>query len=153
MWERAVGVPASACAGKTATMTSRGLGGVRLGLTSEQLLRRAGQPQERDGRVWTWCVEGSANEGTRATAVLSPAGRVTLVASTAPGHQARGIGAAASGAARSASARLGRLARRPGTHFVYGVRRNRVTYVAVASRRVASSPERLRAHLRLARLR
>jgi hypothetical protein len=83
MWERAVGVPAPACMVEPAAVTEQGVGRVRLGLSSGELLRQAGQPQERDGRVWTWCVQG--DEGERTVAVLSPAGRVTMVASTAQG--------------------------------------------------------------------
>ena len=74
MWERMVGVPAPACRAEEAGVTSEGLGRLRLGASAGRLLRRAGQPQERDGRVWSWCVAGEGNEEARATAVLSPAG-------------------------------------------------------------------------------
>jgi hypothetical protein len=132
MWERAVGVPAPACRAAEASVTSQGLGRLRLGLTSGQLLRRAGQPQEREGRVWTWCVAGSENEDARAMAVLSTAGFVTMVATTAPGHFLRPAGEP--------------------FRFRHGMSKGR-RYVAVASRRVAGSPRRLRAQLRLAGLR
>jgi microsomal dipeptidase-like Zn-dependent dipeptidase len=193
MWERAVGVPGPSCRAARARFTRRGLGRLRLGMASGALLRRAGQPQRRPGRAWSWCVRGERNRDAKAVAVLSPEGRVALVASTARGHRARGIGrgakagrtrraaASRSGAAASrsgaAAPRSGAAARRPrlrvrtaagpaarrsrlrvrpaggGRRFVYGVRRGRVRFVAVASRGVASDRKRLRAHLRLAGLR
>jgi hypothetical protein len=82
--------------------------------------------------------------------VLSPAGRVVLVASTAPGHRARGIGPGAKRSGGAPSLRVRRA--RGGARFVYGVRRGRVRFVAVASRPVAADRRRLRAHLRLAGL-
>jgi hypothetical protein len=132
MWERAVGVPAAACLAGEASVTPDGLGRIRLGATSGQLLRRAGQPQRRDARVWSWCVNGEENEAARTVAVLSPEGRVEMVASTAPGHRARPVGEA--------------------SRFSKGLSRGR-RYVAVASPALAASPRRLRAHLRLAGLR
>jgi hypothetical protein len=84
-----------------------------------------------------------------------------MVASTARGHRARGIrpGVGIRSAAYDTSGdpppkkRL--VVRRAGAgrRFVYGVRRGRVRFVAVVSRSVAADRKRLRAHLRLARLR
>jgi hypothetical protein len=146
MWERAVGVPGPSCRAARGRLTRRGLGRMRLGLTSGRLLRRAGQPQRRRGRAWRWCVKGKRNKRAKAVAVLSRQGRVTLVGTTARTHRVR-FG--------SPPSRNGVVLRRAGggKRYVYGLRRGRVRFVAVASRRVASSRKRLRAHLRLAGLR
>jgi hypothetical protein len=156
MWERAVGVPGPSSLAASGRFTRQGLGRLRLGLTSGQLLRQAGQPKSRPGRAWSWSVKGKANGDAKTVAVLSPEGRVALVASTARGHRARGVGHGAKASRLRPTARGSRLRVRPaggGKRFVYGVRRGRVRFVAVASRQVASSSKRLRAHLRLAGLR
>jgi hypothetical protein len=153
MWERAEGIPAG-CGPARARLTRRGLAGAWLGDTSGMLLRRAGQPRQRPGRAWTWCV----NRRGRMTSVLTPGGRVALVASTAPGHRALGVrtGMRASRLSRRVR-RFGRgvLVRRAreGKRFVYGVRRGRVAYVGVASPAAAPSPGALQGYLKLAGLR
>jgi len=90
--------------------------------------------------------------------VLTRAGRVGLVASTARGHRAGGLGRGMRASRLRASTKRfgpGLRVRRAGAgaRFVYGVRRGRVRFVAVASRPLASSRRRVRAHLRLAGLR
>ena len=158
MWERAVGVPGPRCRAARARLTGRGLGRLRLGATSGRLLRRAGQPARRPGRAWRWCVRGKPNRRAHAMAVLTRAGRVGLVASTARGHRAGGLGRGMRASRLRASTKRfgpGLRVRRAGAgaRFVYGVRRGRVRFVAVASRPLASSRRRVRAHLRLAGLR
>ena len=88
MWERSVGVPATRCLKRRARVTGRGLGPIGLGMTPRVLLQSAGQPLRRT-RVWTYCAQHSGSAG--AAAVLTPEGKVALVASSAPGHRARGI--------------------------------------------------------------
>jgi hypothetical protein len=136
----------------------RALGRLRLGATSGAALRRAGQPVRRGDRVWRWCVRGRSSRRARVRAVLSRRGKVVLVASNARGHRARRVGRGARASRLRGRARpLGRglLVRRASrsTRFVYGVRRGRVRFVALASRPLARSPRRLRACLRLAGLR
>jgi hypothetical protein len=155
MWERTEGVPDSHCLPARAAFSSAGLGTARVGETHEQLLRRSGQPAERAGRVWRYCADGQAG---RVSTVLKPGGAVALVASTAPGHKARGVGPFASAAPlapRAALARRGTLVRRAGasTSFVYGIRYGRVSFVALAQNAVAKHPAQLRSYLRLAGLR
>jgi hypothetical protein len=79
------------------------------------------------------------------------------VASTARGHRARGVGIRSAAYDTSGDPPLGRrlvIGRAGGgRRFVYGVRRGRVRFIAVASRGLATDRKRLGAHLRLARLR
>jgi hypothetical protein len=88
---------------------------------------------------------------------LTSGGRVALVASTSPGHRARGIRTGAKAQrAKAVSKAFGRgvrIKRVRGRAFVYGVRGGRVRYVAVATRSAARSRASLRRYLRIARLR
>ncbi len=146
MWERAQGIPTRDCAISHGALSSRGLARVRLGVTWESLLRRAGQPQQRS-RAWSWCVKGEHNLHAADVAVLSGAGKVELVGSTARGHSAGGIavGSAARGLGSGITVRrVGRATR------IYVVRRDRVRAVGVTTRSLARRHRALR--LAIARL-
>src|SRR3982751_5810692 len=65
------------------------------------LVHLPGQPLTRT-RAWTYCVAGAKASAAKqskkkrrspggATAVLTPAGKVALIATTAKGHRVRGI--------------------------------------------------------------
>ena len=151
MWERADGIT-TGCRPARARLTRTGLAGARLGAGHASLLRRAGQPKARGARR----VELLRRRAGGMTAALTPGGRVALVASTSPGHKARGIrtgmkakrvkggqGVRAWGADQAGA----------GPAFVYGVRGGKVRYVAVATRSAARSRAALRRYLRIARLR
>src|SRR3954452_16919849 len=97
MWERADGVRTPACADSDHPLTATGRGALRLGRGWRSLLRGAGQPQQRT-RAWSYCVAGKRNTHAADVAVLSRAGVVELVGSTAFG---RGAGGVRVGAARS----------------------------------------------------
>jgi len=154
MWERAEGVPGPRCKSRAGNMRRHGVRGAHLGLRANVLLRRAGQPQVRDGRVWRWCLKRRPLDKVRITTVLTKRGRSALVATQARGHRADGI---------AVNDRRGRVARRAepaarglwtraaggGVRFVYGVRGGRVKFAAVASRAAAASPKRLRRYVRL----
>jgi hypothetical protein len=153
MWERAEGVRSPGCAGALRTFSSRGLGPLRLGDDWLALLRRAGQPQQRT-RAWSWCANGRLNRRAADVAVLSDAGRVQLVGSTARGRSAAGIGVGAAAARIARTTRpLGagvrtRLAGR--VAWVYVVRRGRIRAVGLAAGSLARRPGALR--LAVARL-
>jgi hypothetical protein len=155
MWERAEGVPRTHCLTPKAGFEAKGFRRLRLGATPKQLLMRAGQPLRRK-RTWTYCVKGKKNRKARAAAVFTRTGKVGLVMSNARLHKGTRLGRGArvrrlSGTRRvSGGLRVRRIGRR-GAKLVYGVRRGRVRYVAVAARSVARKPKRLRAFLRLAR--
>ena len=159
MWERTEGVPLRRCVPGRSRLNRRGLGDIQVGRSAETLLRRAGQPDARPGRAWTFC----AMDGTRersVTAVLSRAGRVTLVGSKLPRHEASGIGIGdrasrlrrKNGVRRVGSSLLVRRLR-GGNRFVWGVRGGRVRWTAVVSGAVARDARALRRALRAADLR
>ncbi|MGZ4313956.1 MAG: hypothetical protein ACXVR1_17820 [Solirubrobacteraceae bacterium] len=139
-WERADGVPAMSCLPTGMRFSATGLGrGLRLGDTVQAALLRAGQPLSRPGSSFRYCLRGGAGTGARVTSVFNAAGRVALIATTASGDRANGIGTGASvtrlrrGARRLASGLwLGRRRLAHGARYVYGVRAGRVRYVAVA---------------------
>jgi hypothetical protein len=154
-WERADGVPATGCL-PAQGFSASGLGrSLRLGDTTEAALFRAGQPQSRPGRSYRYCVRGGAGNGARMASVFNAAGRVALIAGTARGDRANGVGVGASlarlkrGATRRAPGLwVGRRLAR-GARYVYVVRGNRVRSVALAAaselRRVAGVRADLRA--------
>ena len=156
MWERAAGVPRTTCRAPHLDANRAGLGGVALGATTEQVLRRASQPRERGPRAWTWCVRGRGNRAKTVTSVLTPSGRVGLVGSNARGHRAREVGPGARvSKLRAKKARaFGRGVRvrnaGGGVKAVWVVRRGRVRYVATASREASRTRGALRSYLRLA---
>src|SRR4051794_346171 len=147
MWERAVGVPATHCMRRKARIRAKGVRGVRLGMNDRKLPQRAGQPLTRT-RAWTYCVKGakasSAKKKKRAkssggvTAVLTPKGKVALIAVTAKGYRVRGIhpGSAAS-VLRGYARRQGKgvwVAKLGKSRVAYVVRGKRIRTVAVAGR-------------------
>ena len=159
MWERAVGVPNRRCQPARTRFKPGRFGLLKLGLSSEGLLRAAGQPFTRGPRTWRWCVPGRTTlpDGD-AISVLSPEGVTALVASTGAESSALGVGRGdrARRLPGKGAKRFGRTMRikrlKGGTAFVWGVRRGRVTWVALASKPVASRRE-LRSYLKLAGLR
>ena len=161
MWERAVGVRAAyKCRPSRGRLTAAGLSRVRLGLNPVGMLKRAGQPARRTGRVYRWCVRGERSRKAKVVAVFDKRQRAKLVASTARGHRGRTLGLVKgkrAGKIRRSVRRLGKglLVRkaRGKKSFVYGVRAKRVRYVAVVPRSVARKRPKLRAYLRLAGLR
>jgi microsomal dipeptidase-like Zn-dependent dipeptidase len=182
MWERAVGVPAPSCRASSARLTRGGLGRLRIGDGPDALLRRAGQPRIRADRRWTWCATGGGEvtaaltpDGRVALAATTARGHRALGAGT--GAKARRLrtrgkrrGFRTVAAAKPRTLVIRRGARRPlrvrrlanglfvksagrGKRFVYGIRGNRVRFVAVAARSASPSPKALRAYLRVAGLR
>jgi hypothetical protein len=155
MWERANGVPEATCRSARRRFTSKRLSGIQIGLAPEQLLKAAGQPQRRPGRVWTYCAKGTGKRAGAIKAVFTPRARVGLIASNAAVHRARGHKPG------ERARRLGRRARkfgkglrvRPaggGRRYVYGVRKGRITFVALAAREASRTPKTLRGYVRRA---
>jgi hypothetical protein len=152
MWERSVGVPDGRCQSARGHFTRRGLGRLRLGLTTRRQLMRAGQPLRRK-RAWSYCASGKGNRHATASAVMTPRGRVALIATNAYGQRAFGIGRGASvnRVRRHAepigggvwTANLGR------NTVAYIVRDGRVRSVALAGGAAARSAASLRAYLGL----
>jgi hypothetical protein len=143
------------CLARRAPIGPRNIGRVRLGLTRKALLRRVPAPRRRTKRSWRWCVKGG--KGT-VTAAFTRGGKVALVATTAPRHGNRRIHPGTkTGALRRAYSRrrsIGRALVRanPRSPRLFGIRRGKVRYVAVTSRRTIARPRTLRAYLRYAGL-
>jgi hypothetical protein len=157
MWERAEGVAAQRPQPARARFTRRGLGDVHLGGTSEALLRAAGQPVVRGPFVWRYGVQEREGRHGQITALLGAEGGPVLVASTYPEHEARGVGAgdrstAALKGTRKLAGGLRVSAAGDGARYVYGTRRGRVRFAAVATGPAARTTAGLRAALRSAGL-
>ena len=159
MWERAYGVPAMSCQSADEHFTSSGLGrALRLGDGSVTALYRAAQPLSRPGRSYRYCVSGGTNRSASVAAVFNARGRVSLIASTARGDRAGGIGEG------SSASRLARVAQRvlpavwaerlgsSRSAYVYGVRSGRVAYVAVVRSAELRDVAQLRSDLQAAGL-
>jgi hypothetical protein len=135
MWERANGVPVNACQPARLRFNRKRLGKIRLGATWPALLRSAGQPASRPARVWRWCANAKTNKKppTKVLAVLTPRGKVGMIATTGPQHRWKRIGRGAS-ARRLGTAKRSGIVRRGS--FVYGIRKGRVAYVALVAKGV-----------------
>jgi hypothetical protein len=152
MWERSEGVPASTCLSPRARFSGGGLADLRLGATYKSLLERAGQPLVRT-RAWSYCVKGRHNRHSAANAVLTPGGRVALVASSARGQSALGIGPGTParrlhGVAEAIGGGVW-TASLAGRTVAYVVRSGVVRTVAVAGPPALASSATLRAYLAL----
>jgi hypothetical protein len=143
------------CLARRSPIGPRNIGRVRLGYGRRRLLRLPVKPVRRTRRSFRYCVKGSSG---RVSAVFTRRGRVALVTTTAPVHGNRRLrpGAPACALRRAYSRRR---AIRPGlyranrrSNRVIGVRRGRVRFFAVASRRLLRHPRALKRHLRLAGL-
>jgi microsomal dipeptidase-like Zn-dependent dipeptidase len=148
MWERANGVPMNRCQPARLRFTRSRLGHLRLGASWPDLLRSAGQPASRPKRVWRWCANAKTNKKPRRAkvlAVLTPAGKVGMIASTGPQHRRNRIGRGASARRLHASKRRGIVRR---GRFAYGIRKGRVAYVALVGKGVSA-----KRYLKLAGLR
>jgi hypothetical protein len=161
MWERAVGVPRVRCHNWRGRFTRRGLRHqMRLGAGPRRTLYNASQPVKR-GRAWHWCTlkkgSGSRQIGGRRqlVGVFDGSARLGLIVSTLRRHEARGIRRGAPvRALRKVAKRVGRTklwTRRAGAStFVWGVRKGKVRFTALANRRVAKSDASLRRYLKRA---
>jgi hypothetical protein len=158
-WELATGVPRETCReGRLAVRPAGSIGTIRVGLDADELLRRAGQPSQRVGRRFSYCVAGRANGAKRVRATLAGDGRVALVGSTAPRHR---IGTAGPGRSRAllrgfravrGTSLLTRRASATRTYVAGVTKGGRIRFVGVATRATAAAPGRLAAAVRTAGL-
>ena len=158
MWERATGVKADGTRPKGSTFSRSGLGAVRLGDSWETSLTRTGQPLSRLGRTFTYRVAGAKNAKARVRAVFTAAGKVAFVSSTSKNHRARGVGVGAraprlGGAVRALGSGIRARSAGRGATYLYGVRRGRVTWAAVAAASAVRTPVAARSYAKRAGLR
>ena len=90
-WERAIGIPPPRCRTAKGRFSAESVRSVRLGLDSVQLLQVAGQPRERVGDEYRYCVRGRRNRGASIVAQFGPAGRVDSITTDARGYRAGGV--------------------------------------------------------------
>jgi hypothetical protein len=154
MWERAVGVPAERCRAERDRFRTVRLGALHLGDSPTAVLRKAGQPTRRPGRSFRYCVSGKRNEGTRVRAVFAGGRGLGLIATEAPGYNARGVNPGDRAGRIDGATEVGNGLHvdrtRRGTAFVYKVRGGEVRAVGVATDFVAGSASRLKRHMRAA---
>jgi hypothetical protein len=157
MWERASGISYGCKSGRE-HFTRQGLGRLYLGNSAAQLLRRGGQPKVRGNRAWTWCAIRKKNRHKKVVAALTRTGKVALVGSDAEGHRALRLRVGVKAKRVRGKARkfgkgvyIRKASKR--ARFVYGVRKGRVSFVAVATRAAAKNRKTLRAYLKIAGLR
>jgi hypothetical protein len=148
------------CLARRSPIGPRNIGRIRLGYTRGRLISRVRvRPERSTKRTYRYCVTGRAGRVTAVFSTRSRRGKVRLVTTTATGHGNRLV------RVRSSAARFRRAYRRrvkvirgvyrasPGSPRLFGVRRGRVTFIAVADRRVLRSHRALRGQLRLAGVR
>jgi microsomal dipeptidase-like Zn-dependent dipeptidase len=148
-WERAVGVPATQCLAPPKRLSRSGFGALQLGRSPEQTLLLAGQPNRRLDRSFLWCsARGKAKAAREAgvSAIFDGAGKVAFVATTANGK----------GKPKRAK-RLGRglfvIRKGPGGDRVWGYRKGKLRFRAVATPKLAKKAGRLQAAFRATGLR
>jgi hypothetical protein len=148
-----LGAGAPGCLARRSPIGPRNIGRVRLGLTPSQLRRRAPAPRKRTKRSWRWCVKGGKG---KVSAAFTRKGRVALVTTTAPRYGNRrihpGARVRALRGAYPRSRSLGRTLVRasPTSPRLFGIRRGKVRYIAVASRGTIGKRNTFGAYLRYA---
>jgi hypothetical protein len=153
VWPRGGSSAGTGCLARRAPIGPRNIGRVRLGMSRRALLRRVPAPRRRTKHSWRWCVKGG--KGT-VSAVFDRHGRVTFVETTAPHHGNRSIHPGTRvRALRRAYPRgraIGRSLLRANRRSprLFGIRKGRVRYVAVTSRRTIARRRTLRKYLRYA---
>lgn len=145
------------CFARRLKVQSNAIGTLRLRTTRDRVGARFGPPARAARGVLHFCVKG----GGKVLVGFSAKGRVQLAATTAKGHRRLRIGKGASERAlrkafgrrvRSAGSGLRRIAGGQSQQVVFGVRRGRVTFVAVADRALIRNRKALRSQLRRAGL-
>lgn len=137
-WERAVGVPGPQCLTPPQRLSRSGFGPLRLGHSPAQVLLAAGQPSRRVGSSFSWCSNRHKAKGARragAAVVFDQQGEAAFVASTAR----------SAGKPRGAK-KLGRglfvVRKGPGGDRVWGYRKGKLRFTAVATPAIAAKAGR-----------
>ena len=147
----------SRCFGRRLKVLKNAIGSLKLRMTRDRVGARFGPPARTARGVLRFCVNG----GGRVFVAFSPKGRVQLAATTARGHRRLALGKGATERAlrrtfgrrlRSAGSGVRRIAGGPSQQVLFGVRRGRVTFVAVADRGLIRNRRALRSQLRRAGL-
>jgi hypothetical protein len=135
----------------------RSIGKLSLRASRDLVGRRLGPPARTARGVLRFCVKG----GGSTLASFTKAGRVGFAATTARGHKRQTIGRGSSQKSlrhkygkrlRRVLPSVYRLTGKSASHLLFGVRRGKVTFVAVADTKLARSAKTLRTQLRRAAL-
>lgn len=144
-WERAVGVPGPRCLTPPKRLSGNGFGPLRLGRSPQATLLAAGQPNIRVERSFRWCASGrgKAKAAKRAgvAVVFAADGGAEFVVSTVAGKgKPKGV------------KKLGRglFVKRKGKggDRIWGYRKGRLRFSAVATPRIAKRAGLVKAALR-----
>ena len=159
-WERAVGVPDRACLKQRRRIRAKGYRKVSLKTDPVELLKRAGQPQARPNRSYRYCVKGKRNANAELAAVFTAGAtpRVGLIATDAKTLRVRGVRAGSSarkipdGAVKRGRGVFVEKAAK-GNSYVYVVKRGKVKFIGVGTRKATKSKRALKPYLKLGGLR
>ncbi|HEX5910951.1 MAG TPA: hypothetical protein VFY44_10680, partial [Thermoleophilaceae bacterium] len=141
------------CLARRSPVGPRNIGRIRLGMTRKTLAKRVPEPVRKTKRSWRWCVKGG--KGT-VSAAFTRKGKVALVSTTAPRHGNRGV--LVGSRTKTVRAKFARRRAVSKTLFrankrsprLFGVRKGKVRYWAVTSRKTIGRKRDLRAYLRYA---
>jgi hypothetical protein len=145
------------CVGRTLKVGSSSIGRLALRATRAVVGRRLGPPARTARGVLRYCVKG----GGSVLVAFTTKGRVGFAATTAPRHKRLGIGRGSALKAvrrtfgkrlRSVMPGVYRVSGTSSPRLLVGVRRGRVTFVAVADRALIANRKALRTQLRRAAL-
>ncbi len=153
VWPTASGSAARGCLARRSPVGPRNIGRVRLGLSKATLARRLPAPVRKTKRSWRWCVKGG--KGT-VSAAFTRKGKVALVSTTAPRHGNRGV--LVGSRTKTVRSKFARRRAVSKTLFrangrsprLFGIRKGKVRYWAVTSRRTIARRRTLRTYLRYA---
>jgi hypothetical protein len=145
------------CVAKNLKIGASSIGKLTLRASRDLVGRRLGPPATTKRAVLRYCVKG----GGSVLAAFSTASRVAFAATTAKGHKRAGIGRGST--LKALRRKFGKLrAVVPGVykvtgsktsqHLLFGVRRGKVTFVAVADSKLIAHSKALRTQLRRAAL-
>jgi hypothetical protein len=153
VWPAGTSGQGGGCLARRSPVGPRNIGRVRLGLSKKTLARRLPAPARRTKRSWRWCVKGG--KGT-VSAAFNRKGKVALVSTTAPRHGNRGVLVGSrTKTVRSKFARRRAVSKtlfraNKSSPRLFGVRKGKVRYWAVTTRKTIKRKRDLRAYLRYA---
>lgn len=134
------------CLSRRSPIGPRNIGRIRLGRTRRRLLQLRVEPLRRTRRSYRYCVKGRSGQVTAVLSSGSARGRVRLVTTTAHGHGNRRVRSSSRRffAAYPRGRRIGRGLYRanPRSPRLFGIRRGRVRFIAVADRRLLAPGKR-----------
>jgi hypothetical protein len=146
------------CLSRRSSIGRLNIGRIRLNRTRRTLQRIRVQPRHRTSRTFRYCARRSSGRVVAVFSSHSRKARTRLVTTTAPYHRMRRVGRGSSSRRfRHAFPHRVKIARglyKAGRHSrrLFGIRRGKVRFVAVADRKLIRKPKTLRRYLRRAGL-